>query len=317
MKRKLQDNLKRVRHRIEEACARVGRAPNSVTLVVVTKSASLDIIRQLVELGVADLGESRPQELSRRAAATAEWLGRQARSPAWGATGGLPSDTGVDRYGTSDTGVDRYTPASARAGKLPVAPVPVAPASSPPEAGPRWHQVGHLQRNKVKLVLPWAHLIHSVDTLRLAEEIDAQSARADRITPVMLEVNASGESNKHGVPVAATLHMAELLETLRNIRLCGLMTMAPLTDDEGRIRSTFERLQELLAEARAEGIVGKQFTDLSMGMTNDFEYAVEAGATHVRIGSAIFEGIQQPVSTVQDEHGPTCPGVEAHHHGAT
>lgn len=254
MKRKLQDNLKRVRHRMEEACARAGRSPNSVTLVVVTKSAGLDIIRQLVELGVADLGESRPQELSRRAAATSEWLGRQALSPA---------------------------------------------SSLPPDAGPRWHQVGHLQRNKVKLVLPWANLIHSVDTLRLAEEIDAQSGRAGRVTPVMLEVNASGEPNKHGVPVAATLHMAELLETLKNIRLCGLMTMAPLTDDESTIRTVFERLKELLDEARTEGIVGKQFTDLSMGMTNDFEYAIESGATHVRIGSAIFEGLQQPVGTVE------------------
>jgi len=251
MRRKLQDNLKRVRHRIEEACVRAGRPPKRVTLVVVTKYVSLDVIRQLVELGVSDLGESRPQELSRRAAATAEWLSRQARHPS-------------------------------------------SPLS--PNASPAWHQVGHLQRNKVKLVLPWAKIIHSVDTLRLAEEIDEQSGRAGRVTPVMIEVNAGNEPTKHGVPVAAALHLAELVATLKNIRLCGLMTMAPLTDDEARLRTVFQRMRELFDEAREGGVGGADFTSLSMGMTNDFEYAIEAGATHVRIGSAIFEGIDQPVA---------------------
>ncbi len=136
MKRKLSDNLKRVEHRIHEACHRAGRDRRSVTLVAVTKYASLDLVRTMVDSGFAHLGESRVQELTKRAAAANEWLARRAR--------------------------DRSTAAMPR---------------------PLWHLVGHLQRNKVKAVLPWVHLIHSVDSLRLAEEIDAQSGKIQRVTP--------------------------------------------------------------------------------------------------------------------------------------
>jgi len=160
-----------------------------------------------------------------------------------------------------------------------------------PAAGARWHMIGHLQRNKVKAVLPWIDLIHSVDTLRLAEEIDAQSAKLDRKTAILLEVNAAGEASKQGVAVPAASHLAEQVQSLKYIELRGLMAMAPLTDDVERIRRVFGRVRELFDEIVAERMGGRHFAHLSLGMTNDFEYAIEAGATYVRIGSALFEGL--------------------------
>ena len=156
---------------------------------------------------------------------------------------------------------------------------------------PIWHMIGHLQRNKVKTVLPWVDLTHSVDTLRLAEEINTFSAKNDRVTPILLQVNATGEANKHGVAVAAATHVCEQLETLPAIELCGLMAMGPLTDDRDAISRTFWRIRELFDEITGGRICGPKFTCLSMGMSNDFDLAIEAGATHVRVGSALFEGI--------------------------
>jgi len=171
--------------------------------------------------------------------------------------------------------------------------------SAQPLTRPRWHMIGHLQRNKVKTLLPWIEMIHSVDSLRLAEEIDAQAAKLDRVIPILLEVNASGETAKQGVAVAATTHLAEQIHSLKHIDVRGLMTMAPLTDDESMIRYTFERTRELFDEIVAERICGPQFKELSIGMSSDFEIALEYGATYVRIGSALYEGLEfapQPTS---------------------
>ena len=245
MKRKLTENWKRLEQRIADACERAHRKPSSITLVAVTKAASLDVIRTLVEIGLADLGENRVQELIRRAAMLKEWLSRR----------------GWD-------------------------------SSSAPLTAPRWHMIGHLQRNKVRAVLPWVELIHSVDSLRLAEEIDAESAKLERKMPILLEVNASGEPSKSGVAVAATTHLAEQINSLRHIELRGLMAMAPLTNDASVTRHTFRRVRELFDEVIGERICGPAFKELSLGMSSDFEYGIEAGATHVRIGSALFEGIE-------------------------
>lgn len=244
MRRRLSENWKRIEQRIQRACDRAGRDPSLVKLVAVTKYASLDVIRTMVDVGYTDLGESRVQELTKRAAAINEWLGRRTRA--------------------------------ANAGALP---------------RPHWHMIGHLQRNKVRAVLPWIDLIHSVDSLRLAEEIDAQSAKLGRVMPILLEVNAADERTKHGVAVAATTHLAEQINSLPHIELRGLMAMAPLTDDESLIRYMFGRVRELFDEIVAEGICGPQFKELSLGMSNDFECGIEFGATYVRIGTALFEGI--------------------------
>ncbi len=157
-----------------------------------------------------------------------------------------------------------------------------------PASSIQWHMIGHLQRNKVKQVLPLASLIHSVDTLRLAEEINDGSAKLKKKTKILLQVNTSNEPQKYGVPVGAATHLAEQLETLPNIELKGLMTMAPLTRDKDRVRSCFARAKELFDEMSGEQIVGPQFTELSMGMSSDYEIAIEEGATLLRIGSAIF-----------------------------
>jgi pyridoxal phosphate enzyme (YggS family) len=153
-----------------------------------------------------------------------------------------------------------------------------------------WHMVGHLQRNKIHQVLPIASLIHSIDTLRLAEEINASAPKLNLCPKVLLQVNAANEPQKYGVPVGAAMHLAEQIETLPNLKLIGLMTMAPLTHNKDVIRTCFVRTRELFVEMRGEKIVGPKFTELSMGMSSDYELAVEEGATILRIGSAIFAG---------------------------
>lgn len=163
---------------------------------------------------------------------------------------------------------------------------------------PKWHLVGHLQRNKVKTVLPFVDLIHSVDTLRLAEEIDQQSRKLGRRTPVLLEVNTADDPVKQGCAVAAATHLVEQVATLPGVELRGLMAMAPLTDDTTTIRCVFERTRELFDEIVGLRIGGPAFTELSMGMSNDFEFAIECGATYVRIGAALFDGIELPTEAV-------------------
>jgi pyridoxal phosphate enzyme (YggS family) len=152
----------------------------------------------------------------------------------------------------------------------------------------RWHMIGHLQRNKVKQTLQICSLIHSVDTLRLAEEIDFAAAKVGLHAPVLLQVNCSGEPQKYGAPVGAAFHLAEQIMSMPNLRLEGMMTMAPLTMDKELVRAAFGRARELFEEMRSEKIGGSRFKHLSMGMSQDYEIAIEMGATLVRIGSAIF-----------------------------
>jgi pyridoxal phosphate enzyme (YggS family) len=152
----------------------------------------------------------------------------------------------------------------------------------------RWHMIGHLQRNKVKPTLQICSLIHSVDTLRLAEEIDLAAAKLNIHAPVLLQINCSGEPQKYGVPVGAAFHLAEQIMSMPNLRLEGMMTMAPLTMDKELVRAAFGRAREIFEEIRTEKIAGSRFRHLSMGMSQDYEIAIEMGATLVRIGSAIF-----------------------------
>ena len=152
----------------------------------------------------------------------------------------------------------------------------------------RWHMVGHLQRNKIKPLLPLIHCVHSVDSLRLAEEIDAAGAKVGRKVPVMLQVNASEEPQKSGVAVGAAFHLGEQMATMDNLQLVGLMTMAENTTEEAAIRSAFRRTREIFEEMKWHKIGGNAFEHLSMGMSNDFELAIEEGSTMVRVGSALF-----------------------------
>src|SRR3712207_2334415 len=120
----------------------------------------------------------------------------------------------------------------------------------------RWHMIGHLQRNKVKPVLPLVSLIHSIDSLRLAEEIDAQAAKLGRRMPVLMQVNAGEEPQKYGVAVGAAVHLAEQVDSMPNLQLVGLMTMAPLEASEAKVRQAFSRTREIFEELKWHKIGG-------------------------------------------------------------
>ena len=155
--------------------------------------------------------------------------------------------------------------------------VPKAKAAAPAGLAPRWHFIGHLQRNKVRQVLPHIVSLHSLDSARLVEEIER---RADGELPCYLEVNVSGEQSKQGVAPDQLPPLLAAAEEAQHLRVAGLMTVAPLVDEPEQVRPVFRRLCEL---ARAHGLDG-----LSMGMTDDYAVAIEEGATVVRIGRAIF-----------------------------
>ncbi|GAF96709.1 unnamed protein product, partial [marine sediment metagenome] len=172
---KISERIERVKDTISSACARVGRDPGEVQLVVVTKSATIEAVKEVIRLGFTNLGENRVQQLITVSTQVAEYLQ------------GPDGDLGL-----------------------------------PEKVG--WHMIGHLQRNKVRHVLPISFLIHSVDTLRLAEEINTSAAKLNLCPKVLLQVNTSNEPLKYGVPVGAATHLAEQIETLPNLRLVGLMT---------------------------------------------------------------------------------------------
>ncbi|MBW8040244.1 MAG: YggS family pyridoxal phosphate-dependent enzyme [Planctomycetes bacterium] len=236
---KISERIECVKGKISSACARVGRDIDEIKLVIVTKSATIEAIQEVIRLGFFNLGENRVQQLKKVSTQVAEFL----------------------ESGNDDSALPEKV---------------------------NWHMIGHLQRNKVSQVLPIASLVHSVDTLRLAEEINASAAKLNLFPKILLQVNISNEPQKYGVPVGAATHLAEQIVTLPNLKLVGLMTMAPLMHNKDVIRACFVRARELFVELRGEKIVGPEFTELSMGMSSDYEVAVEEGATILRIGSAIF-----------------------------
>jgi hypothetical protein len=154
-------------------------------------------------------------------------------------------------------------------------------------ARPQWHLVGHLQTNKAKKALELFEVIQSVDSLRLAQALQQHAAARQTNVEVFIEVNASGEPAKFGVPPDQASALATAVAALPNLQLTGLMTIGALTNDAEKIRGCFRRLRGLRAEIAA-GLPGVQLRHLSMGMTDDFELAIEEGSTMVRIGRAIF-----------------------------
>lgn len=245
----LRDAYRRVKDRIAEAAEKSRRRPEDVVLVAVTKYATPDQIRTLVDMGHVDLGESRVQQLQQRVPQIQEFLLRKKTL-----AGAAPRGMG----------------------------------DAPPPERVRWHMIGHLQRNKVKQVVPLVQLIHSVDSLRLAEELHNYGSRIDATIDVLLQVNVSGETSKAGVAPPAVVHLAEQIDTMMHLRLRGLMTMAPYTEKPEEVRGVFARTAEIFQDIRTEKAAGPDFNVLSMGMSNDFEVAIEEGANVVRVGSAIF-----------------------------
>lgn len=154
----------------------------------------------------------------------------------------------------------------------------------------KWHMVGHLQTNKVKEAVKLFDLIHSVDSLRLAEEINSQAAKNSKVQDILIEVNTSAEQSKFGINPVQLEELVKAIAELKNVRLLGLMTMAPAGEDPEKARPYFRRLKELLGEVNALPAMSYKLRTLSMGMSDDFPIAVEEGATTVRIGRAVFEG---------------------------
>lgn len=156
----------------------------------------------------------------------------------------------------------------------------------------RWHMIGHLQRNKVKYLIGRTALIHSVDSAALAAEIEKESAKRETVTRILLEVNIAGEESKWGFRPEETLQAAREISVLPHVRVLGLMTSAPATEDPEQNRGYFRGLSELAREMAAAKLTAEdpafRCPVLSMGMTGDFEVAVEEGATMVRVGTAIF-----------------------------
>jgi len=154
--------------------------------------------------------------------------------------------------------------------------------------GVQWHMVGHLQSNKSKYAVTLFDYIHSVDSISLAREIDRRAAQKGRSIRALVEVNLSGEASKFGIGPDEAMELIRQIASLKNVFIEGLMTMPPYFDDPEKARPYFIRLRELRDRIRAEGVEGVQVDELSMGMSGDFEAAIEEGATMIRVGTAIF-----------------------------
>ena len=152
----------------------------------------------------------------------------------------------------------------------------------------RWHMIGHLQRNKVKYIVGQVALIHSVDSYRLAEEINIQAKKKNIIVPILVEVNIAHEEPKFGISEEDAIQLVEEIAELENVRIKGLMTIAPYVENAEDNRLYFRKIKDLSVDIAAKNIDNVSMEILSMGMTGDYEVAIEEGATMVRVGTGIF-----------------------------
>jgi pyridoxal phosphate enzyme (YggS family) len=166
------------------------------------------------------------------------------------------------------------------------------PQENPDSPSVRWHLIGHLQRNKVETILPLVSIIHSADSLRLLQAIDQVAAKSDRHVPVLIEINVSGDSSKHGFAPHEVAPALASIAALGHVSVRGLMCMAAREGDDRVARANFAALRTLRDQLRQQRPVNISLKELSMGMSGDYEIAIEEGATIVRIGSALFEGIE-------------------------
>lgn len=222
----LRENLNIVEKNICRACQRSGRDRNDVTLIAVSKTKPVSMLREVYDLGICQFGENKVQEL-------------------------------MDKYSVLPKDIN-------------------------------WHMIGHLQRNKVKYVIDKATLIHSVDSLRLADMIEMEAAKRQIMVNVLLEVNIAKEETKYGLMPEEVIKTAESFANYRNICVQGLMTIAPFVENPEENRVHFANLHKLSVDIAKKNIDNVYMSVLSMGMTNDYEVAIEEGATHVRVGTGIF-----------------------------
>lgn len=222
----LKENLKNVEENIEAACKRAGRSRDEVTLIAVSKTKPLEMLREIYDAGTRHFGENKVQELCDKMEQ-------------------MPSDI-------------------------------------------QWHMIGHLQRNKVKYIVGKVALIHSVDTYRLAEEINIQAKKRNITVPILVEVNIAGEESKFGISAEDAILLVEDISKLENVQIKGLMTIAPYVADPEENRLYFRRIKQLSVDITNKNIDNVSMEILSMGMTGDYEVAIEEGATMVRVGTGIF-----------------------------
>lgn len=237
----IKERYESVNERIASAANKVGRSASNIHLIAVTKHATVDEVRQLIDLGHSDFGENRLQHFTQLAVQIEEYVGRR-------------KELGEPDLANSI----------------------------------RWHFIGHLQRNKCRRVLPLTRLIHTLDSLRLAEEIQEVAEKRNQVIEVLLQTNISRERQKTGIAPAAVGYLLEQLATMPHIKPRGMMCMAPAGEDPEESRPIFTRCQELFEEMKLDKHSGDAFNILSMGMSNDFEIAIECGANIVRVGSALF-----------------------------
>ena len=217
-----------VKANIEKSCARVGRKPEEVTLIAVSKTKPIELLREAYEAGARDFGENKVQEILEK--------GPQ-----------MPDDA-------------------------------------------RFHMIGHLQRNKVRQVIGKAVLIHSVDSLRLARQIEEDAAKMGILVPVLLEVNVAREESKFGFFTEEVEAAVREIASLSHISVKGLMTIAPFVENPEENRKVFQELYQLSVDIKSKNIDNVTMGVLSMGMSGDYEVAVEEGATMVCVGTSIFGG---------------------------
>ncbi len=227
------ENFHKIREKVAVICQKLGRDPDDITIIGVTKTAEADQIKEAADSGLKDIGENRVQEAQRK----------------------FPS---LDQWGVKV----------------------------------RRHMIGHLQTNKVKQVLQYFDIIHSVDSLDLAAEIEKRSANANRVTDILVQVNTSGEEQKFGVSKDGFFKLIDEISTLSHVHIRGLMTMAPYTEDKAWVRQTFRDLKILKDAVNVKYSEHKniEMKYLSMGMSDDFEIALEEGSNMIRVGRAIFQG---------------------------
>ena len=216
-----------MKSRIAEAASKAGSPPETIRLVAVSKTVSVEKIIEAREAGAELFGENRVQEALEK----------------------------IERLG---------------------------------QGGPNWHFIGHLQKNKVNQILSRFDLIHSVDSAALAQVINNKSLARNLITPVLIQVNVSGEASKFGMAPNELESALRALSKMPAVRVEGLMTIPPYAPDPEKSRNVFARLRELRDQMDELGMEGICLKELSMGMSNDFAVAIEEGATLVRVGSAIF-----------------------------
>ncbi len=222
----VQNNLEIVEQKIQAACQRAGRDRSEVTLIAVSKTKPVSMIREAMDCGLHVFGENKVQELCDKYEE-------------------LPKDL-------------------------------------------QWHMIGHLQRNKVKYLIGKTALIHSVDSLRLAQAVQEEAAKKGAVMDILLEVNAAEEESKFGLAVEEVLPLVRQIAPFPNLRVKGLMTVAPFVQDPEENRKYFRTLKQLAVDINDKNIDNVHVNILSMGMTNDYEVAIEEGATMVRIGTGIF-----------------------------